>query len=116
MEQVGDSGSFCWASDFYQPLAKIQIFRTLGPVSRTSRKPLGLEKPFVKLRPPYSVKLVFSYVVKGWKIEITVSCLESPSFWRYNEINLFIARLPVGRASHRCSRGHRSRVRIPLKP
>ena len=30
------------------------------------------EKPFVKHRPAYSVKLVFSYVAKGWKIKITV--------------------------------------------
>jgi len=29
------------------------------------------EKPLVKLRPAYSVKLVFSYVVKGIKIKIT---------------------------------------------
>ena len=29
------------------------------------------EKPFVKLRPAYFVKLVFSYVVKGIKIKIT---------------------------------------------
>ena len=29
------------------------------------------EKPFLKLRPPYSVKPVFSYVVKGIKIKIT---------------------------------------------
>jgi len=28
------------------------------------------EKPFVKLRPAYSVKLVFSYVVNGIKIKI----------------------------------------------
>ena len=31
------------------------------------------EKPFVKLRPAYSVKLVFSYVVKGIKIKITAN-------------------------------------------
>ena len=31
---------------------------------------IGPEKPFVKLRPAYSVKLVFSYVVKGIKIKI----------------------------------------------
>ena len=31
----------------------------------------GPEKPFEKLRPAYSVKLVFSYVVKGIKIKIT---------------------------------------------
>ena len=43
----------------------------LGPVSRKSRKLFGPEKPFVKLRPAYSAKLVFSYVVKGIKIKIT---------------------------------------------
>ena len=42
-----------------------------GPVSRKSRELFGPEKPFVKLRPTYSVKLVFSYVVKGIKIKIT---------------------------------------------
>ena len=31
-----------------------------GPVSRKPRKFFGLEKPFVKLQPAYSVKLVFS--------------------------------------------------------
>ena len=36
-----------------------------------SRKLFGPEKPFVKLRPAYSVKLVFSYVVKGIKMKIT---------------------------------------------
>ena len=41
------------------------------PVSRKFRKLVGSEKPFVKLRPAYSVKLVFSYVVKGIKINIT---------------------------------------------
>ena len=45
--------------------------KTQGPVSRKSRKLFGPEKPFVKLRPAYSVKLVFSYVVKGIKIKIT---------------------------------------------
>ena len=43
----------------------------LGPVSRKSRELFGPEKPFVKLRPAYSVKLVFSYVVEGIKINIT---------------------------------------------
>ena len=42
-----------------------------GPVSRKSRKLFGPEKPFVKLRPAYSAKLVFSYVEKGIKIKIT---------------------------------------------
>ena len=43
----------------------------LGPVSQKSRKLFGPEKPFLKLRPAYSVKLVFWYVVKGTKIKIT---------------------------------------------
>ena len=34
-----------------------------GPVSQKSRELCGPEKPFVKARPAYSVKLVFSYVV-----------------------------------------------------
>ena len=42
----------------------------MRPVSRKSRKLLGPEKPFVKLQPPYSVKLVFSYVAKGIQIKI----------------------------------------------
>ena len=43
----------------------------LEPVSRKSRELFGPEKPFVKLRSAYSVKLLFSYVVKGIKIKIT---------------------------------------------
>ena len=43
----------------------------LGPVSQKSRKLCGPEKPFVKVRPAYFVKLVFSYVVKGIKTKIT---------------------------------------------
>ena len=42
----------------------------LGPVSRKSRELFGPEKLFVKVRPAYSVKLVFSCVVKGMKIKI----------------------------------------------
>ena len=42
-----------------------------GQVSRKFRKLSGFEKPFVKLRLAYSVKLVFSYVVKRIKIQIT---------------------------------------------
>ena len=47
------------------------LVRVLGPVSRKSRRLFGPEKPFVKLRPAHSVKLIFSYVVKGIKIKIT---------------------------------------------
>ena len=49
----------------------LQSYGLLGPVSRKSRELFGPEKPFVKLRPAFSVKLVFSYVVKGIKIKIT---------------------------------------------
>ena len=42
----------------------------MGPVSRKSREFFGPKKPFVKVRPAYSVKLVFSYVVKGIKTKI----------------------------------------------
>ena len=41
------------------------------PVTRKFRKLFGPEKPFLKLRLAHSVKLVFSYVVKGRKIKIT---------------------------------------------
>ena len=56
-------------------LLKFQIlkFTALVPVSWKSRKRFGPEKPFVKLRPAYSVKLVFSYVVKGMKIKIKIT-------------------------------------------
>ena len=53
-----------------------------GAVSRKCRKLFGPEKPFLKLRPAYSVKLVFWYIVKGTKIKITT---KSPSFWRHKE-------------------------------
>ena len=45
--------------------------KSQGHVSRKSRKLFGAEKPFVKLRLAYSVKLVFSYFVQRIKIEIT---------------------------------------------
>ena len=48
-----------------------RVSSALGPVSRKSRELFGPEKPFVKQRPAFSVKLVFFYVVKGIKIKIT---------------------------------------------
>ena len=45
-----------------------------------SRKVFEPEKPFVKLRRAYSVKLVFSYVVKEVKIKITAKCRASRCF------------------------------------
>ena len=52
-------------------------FLTQGGVSRKSRKLYGSEKRFVKRRPVYFLKLVYSYVVKGIKIEITAKFLTS---------------------------------------
>ena len=49
----------------------------LGPVSGKSRELFGPEKPFVIVRPACSVKLVFSYVVKGIKTKITAKFLAS---------------------------------------
>ena len=40
-----------------------------GSVSQKCLELFGPEKPFVKLQPAYSVKLFFSYVVKGIKIK-----------------------------------------------
>ena len=56
-------------------------FSQYGPGARfsKSRKLFEPEKPFVKLRPAYSVKLVFTYVVKGIKIKITAKFRASRS-------------------------------------
>ena len=45
-----------------------------GPVSRKFRKLCGPEKSFVKLRPAYSVKLVFLHVIQGIKIKTAKFC------------------------------------------
>ena len=52
----------------------------LGSVSRKSRKRFGPDKPSVKRRPAYSVKLVFSYAVTGIKIKITAKFSVSRRF------------------------------------
>ena len=52
----------------------------LACVSEKTRKLYGQEKPFVKLRPAYSVKLVFLYVVKGIKIKITAKFCDTEHF------------------------------------
>ena len=56
------------------------IHKTQGPVSRKSRELFGPKKPFIKLRPAYSVELVFSYVVTGIKIIINAKFCASSSF------------------------------------
>ena len=52
----------------------------LACVSQKTRKLNGPEKPFVKLRLAYSVKLVFLYVVKGIKIKITANFCDTEHF------------------------------------
>ena len=52
----------------------------LGSVSRKSRKRFGSDKPSVKCRPAYSVKLVFSYAVTGIKIKMTAKFSVSRRF------------------------------------
>ena len=53
----------------YLPLKKAAFF-TWDPFLESPHN-FRAEKPLVKLRSVYSVKLVFSYVVKGIKIKIT---------------------------------------------
>ena len=57
----------------------LRLLRTTGNASvmqgpflkNPKNKTFGPEKPFIKLRPAYSGKLVVSYVVKGTKSKIT---------------------------------------------
>ena len=65
-----------FALKMQRELCHPKCFRTFekrAPGACFSKVPkrFGPEKPVVKLRPAYSVKLVFSYVVKGIKIKIT---------------------------------------------
>ena len=50
----------------------------------------GPEKPFVKLRPAYSVKLVFSCVVKGIKTKITAKFRGSRHF-RFEDTKIIMS-------------------------
>ena len=59
----------------------------LEPVSRKSRERFG---PFVKVRPAYSVKLVFSYVVMGIKIKIIAESRASRSL-RFEDIKIIMS-------------------------
>ena len=52
------------------PSFEKKSFVLRGPISQKSRELFGPEKPFVKLLPAYSVKLIFSHAVKGIKIKI----------------------------------------------
>ena len=55
-------------------------FSALACVSQKTRKLYGSDKPFVKLRPAYSVKLVLLYVVKGIKVKITAKFRDREHF------------------------------------
>ena len=48
---------------------KCLLFVGVCPFLEKSRNNFGPDKPFVKLRPVYSAKLVFSYVAKRIKIK-----------------------------------------------
>ena len=52
-------------------VVRLALRKEPGPVSRKSRKLFGPQKPSVRFRSAYSVKLVFSCVVNGRKIKIT---------------------------------------------
>ena len=71
-------------------LVSILNNRGLGPVSRKSRKLFGPGRSFVKLRPAYSVKLAFSYVVKGIKIKITAK-FRASSRLRFEDTNRIVS-------------------------
>ena len=56
------------------------LYSVLACVSQKTRKLYGPEKPFERLRPAYSVKLVFFYVVKEIKIKITAKFCDTEHF------------------------------------
>ena len=64
-------------------------------VSQKTRKLYGPEKPFVKLRPAYSVKLVFSYVVKGVKVKVTAKFRDT-GLLRFKDTKRIVTRKDSG--------------------
>ena len=100
--------------DLKREIGRLWGIRHLGPVSRKSRELFGPEKPFVKVRPAYSAKLVFSYVVKGVKIKITAKFRASRRFRfedtkrimspeiRPKSFGTFEKQAPGGSSSSRC--------------
>ena len=62
-----------------------------GSVSRKSRELFGPEKPVVRLRSAYSVKLVFSYVVKGIKIKISAKFRASQRRLRFEDTKIIMS-------------------------
>ena len=87
----------------------IEPLKDQGPVSRKSRGRFGPEKPFVKLRPAYSVKLVFSYVIKGIKVKVTAKFRASRRL-RFEDTKRIIARNTAGKFS----RLSRNRHQLPV--
>ena len=61
-----------WFRGWCSPAANsVHLLKNLGSAPRKTRTLFGPVKPFVKLRPAYSVRLIFSYVLKGIKVKIT---------------------------------------------
>ena len=75
----------CWPFATYRHVRALELVHILVTVYRGPflESP---EKPLIKLQSASSVNLVFSYIVRGIKIKIKVSFLETASFWRYKEI------------------------------
>ena len=89
----------------------IEPLKDQGPVSRKSRELFGPEKPFVKLRPAYSVKLVFSYVVMGISIKVKVTAkFRASRRLRFEDTKRIIARNTAGKFS----RLSRNRPQLPV--
>ena len=87
----------------------IEPLKDQGPVSRKSRERFGPEKPFVKLRPAYSVKLVFSYVIKGIKVKVTAKFRASRRL-RFEDTKRIIARNKAGKFSRLSRNRHQGPV------
>ena len=78
--------SQCWKL-YWATLSSSGRKISRGPFPESPETFSGPKSPFLKLRPPYSVKLFFFIYCKGNKNKnnCKVSCLEKPSFWRYKE-------------------------------
>ena len=62
--KIKNTVEFCYGGFSVLVQSSFWVTNNQGPVSRKPRELFGPEKPFVKVRPAYSVKLIFSYVVK----------------------------------------------------
>ena len=84
-----------------------------GPVSPKFRRRGGPEKSFVKLRPAYSVKLVFLHVVQGMKIKITAKFRASRRF-RFEDTKRILTRNAPEKSSGLSSNGPHKPNTLPI--